>query len=172
MNEYPHDIEGAAELLRDRAMVPACAGTVGLLSPPSPLAGEGWDEGVTPSLILPRKGGGNEGSPPLLHLQSVTHVYPGDSQAVCDVTLTIEEGEFIALLGQNGSGKTTLAKHLSGLLTPTQGRVFLRGQELRPVPLHRLPSEGSYVVPEPDHKPFGDHRERELDLCPQHIRLS
>ena len=153
-------------------MVPACAGTVGLLSPPSPLAGEGWDEGVTPSLILPRKGGGNEGSPPLLHLQSVTHVYPGDSQAVCDVTLTIGEGEFIALLGQNGSGKTTLAKHLSGLLTPTQGRVFLRGQELRQVPLHRLAQEVSYVFQNPDHQLFADTVEEEVAFGPRNIGLS
>ena len=100
--------------------------------------------------------------PPLLHLQSVTHVYPGDSPAVCEVTLSIEEGEFIALLGQNGSGKTTLAKHLSGLLTPTQGQIFLRGQELRQVPLHRLAQEVSYVFQNPDHQLFADTVEEEV----------
>jgi len=162
MNEYPHDIEGAAELLRDRVVFS-----------PAPVLREGRGErdGLRrvsteqPQLSLME-------STPLLHLQSVTHVYPGDSQAVCDVTLTIEEGEFIALLGQNGSGKTTLAKHLSGLLTPTQGRVFLRGQELRQVPLHRLAQEVSYVFQNPDHQLFADTVEEEVAFGPRNIGLS
>jgi energy-coupling factor transport system ATP-binding protein len=110
-------------------------------------------------------------NPPLLHLQSVTHVYPGDSPAVREVTLSIEEGEFIALLGQNGSGKTTVAKHLSGLLTPTQGQVFLRGQELRQVPLHRLAQEVSYVFQNPDHQLFADTVEEEVAFGPRNIGL-
>jgi len=108
---------------------------------------------------------------PLLHLQSVTHVYPGDSPAVCDVTLSIAEGEFIALLGQNGSGKTTLAKHLSGLLAPTQGQVFLRGQELRQVPLHKLAQEVSYVFQNPDHQLFADTVEEEVAFGPRNLGL-
>jgi energy-coupling factor transport system ATP-binding protein len=90
---------------------------------------------------------------------------------VCDVTLSIEEGEFIALLGQNGSGKTTLAKHVSGLLTPTQGQVFLRGQELRQVPLHRLAQEVSYVFQNPDHQLFADTVEEEVAFGPRNIGL-
>ncbi|HKA53453.1 MAG TPA: ABC transporter ATP-binding protein [Candidatus Binatia bacterium] len=109
--------------------------------------------------------------PPLLHLQSITHVYPGDSPAVCDVTLSIAEGEFIALLGQNGSGKTTLAKHLSGLLAPTQGQVFLRGQELRQVPLHKLAQEVSYVFQNPDHQLFADTVEEEVAFGPHNLGL-
>src|SRR5437867_7071695 len=183
MNEYPHDIEGAAELLRDKVVLA-----------PAPATGEGWSEEPSRPLLcrtpphpgpLPR--GERESlrrvsteqpqlslmeSTPLLHLQSVTHVYPGDSQAVCDVTLIIEEGEFIALLGQNGSGKTTLAKHLSGLLTPTQGQVFLRGQELRQVPLHRLAQEVSYVFQNPDHQLFADTVEEEVAFGPRNIGLS
>jgi len=96
-------------------------------------------------------------------------VYPGDSPAVSDVTLSIQEGEFIALLGQNGSGKTTLAKHLSGLLTPTQGQVFLRGQELRQVPLHELAQEVSYVFQNPDHQLFADTVEGEVAFGPRNI---
>lgn len=111
-------------------------------------------------------------SPPLLHLQSLTHVYPGSAPAVCEVTLTIEEGEFIALLGQNGSGKTTLAKHMSGLLAPTQGQVFLRGQELSRVPLHRLAQEVSYVFQNPDHQLFADTVAEEVAFGPRNIGLA
>ncbi len=188
VNGCPHDVEGAVEVLRENA---------GRSLVPSPLTGEACPESfdyaqdklrrrsqdggailtprasATPSLILPHKGGekAEEGSPSLLHLQSVTHVYPGDSPAVCDVTLSIAEGEFIALLGQNGSGKTTLAKHLSGLLAPTQGGVFLRGQELRQVPLHKLAQEVSYVFQNPDHQLFADTVEEEVAFGPRNIGL-
>jgi energy-coupling factor transport system ATP-binding protein len=87
------------------------------------------------------------------------------------VTLSIAEGEFIALLGQNGSGKTTLAKHLSGLLVPTRGRVFLRGQDLQRVPLHELAQEVSYVFQNPDHQLFADTVEEEVAFGPRNIGL-
>jgi len=98
-------------------------------------------------------------------------VYPGDSPAVRDVTLSIAEGEFIALLGQNGSGKTTLAKHLSGLLIPTQGQVFLHGRELRHLPLHEVAQEVSYVFQNPDHQLFADTVEEEVAFGPRNIGL-
>ena len=165
VNGCPHDMEGAVEVLRGR-----------VLFSPSPGTGEGWGEGLSqhqsnyvPPHPSPLAQGGRER--PLLHLQSVSHIYPGDSPAVCDVTLSIAEGEFIALLGQNGSGKTTLAKHLSGLLAPTQGQVFLRGQELRQVPLHKLAQEVSYVFQNPDHQLFADTVEEEVAFGPRNIGL-
>jgi energy-coupling factor transport system ATP-binding protein len=108
----------------------------------------------------------------LLRLESVCHVYPGDSPAVYNVSLTIEEGEFIALLGQNGSGKTTLAKHMSGLLVPTQGKVLLQGQELTHIPLHELAQEVSYVFQNPDHQLFADTVEEEVAFGPRNIGLA
>jgi energy-coupling factor transport system ATP-binding protein len=109
---------------------------------------------------------------PFLQLQSITHVYPGDTSAVADVTLSIREGEFIALLGQNGSGKTTLAKILSGLLPPSQGRIFLRDQELSRLPLHTLAQEVSYVFQNPDHQLFADTVEDEVAFGPRNIGLA
>jgi energy-coupling factor transport system ATP-binding protein len=106
-----------------------------------------------------------------LRLQSVSHVYPGNAPAVTDVDVSIEEGEFIALLGQNGSGKTTLAKILSGLLAPSQGGVFLRGQELNRLPLHTLAQEVSYVFQNPDHQLFADTVEAEVTFGPKNIGL-
>jgi cobalt transport protein ATP-binding subunit len=109
---------------------------------------------------------------PLLQLQSVTHVYPNGSAAIHDINLSIEEGEFIALLGQNGSGKTTLAKHLSGLLTPTHGQVLLRGHDLGAVPLHQLAQEVSYVFQNPDHQLFAATVNEEVAFGPRNIGLS
>jgi energy-coupling factor transport system ATP-binding protein len=110
-------------------------------------------------------------APPLLHVQAVTHSYGEGPPAVRDVTLTIQSGEFLALLGKNGSGKTTLAKHLGGLLTPTQGQVLLRGQELNQVPLHQFAQEVSYVFQNPDHQLFADTVEAEVAFGPRNIGL-
>lgn len=52
-------------------------------------------------------------------------------EALRDVNLIIERGEYIAILGHNGSGKSTLARHLNGLLLPTEGRVMVNGWDTR-----------------------------------------
>jgi energy-coupling factor transport system ATP-binding protein len=109
---------------------------------------------------------------PFLQLQSVSLVYPGNAPAVRDVSLSIQEGEFIALLGQNGSGKTTLAKVLSGLLAPSSGQVFLRGQELHHLPLHVLAQKVSYVFQNPDHQLFADTVEDEVAFGPRNLGLA
>ncbi|MCL2019216.1 MAG: energy-coupling factor transporter ATPase [Oscillospiraceae bacterium] len=49
------------------------------------------------------------------------------SSALCGVNLTVQKGEFLAVLGHNGSGKSTLAKHFNGILLPTDGKVFVNG---------------------------------------------
>lgn len=108
---------------------------------------------------------------PFLQIQSVAHVYPGDAPALTGINCSIAEGEFIALLGQNGSGKTTLAKILSGLLTPSQGRALLKGQELHKIPLHTLAQEVSYVFQNPDHQLFADTVEAEVAFGPKNIGL-
>lgn len=66
-----------------------------------------------------------------IDLQNVSFSYPGGEDSSKDVlknlSLTIEEGTFVALVGHNGSGKSTLAKLLNGLLLPTQGKVCVYG---------------------------------------------
>jgi energy-coupling factor transport system ATP-binding protein len=69
--------------------------------------------------------------PPFIETQGLEHAYPleggGQVVALRGVDLTIEQGEFVALVGPNGSGKSTLARHLNGLLTPTAGQVWVEG---------------------------------------------
>ena len=67
-------------------------------------------------------------------LEHVSHTYqpgsPFQAAALCDVSLTIRRGDFLALIGHTGSGKSTLAQHINGLLRPTAGRVLLDGQDI------------------------------------------
>ena len=70
----------------------------------------------------------------MLTLENVSLVYqpntPFETAALKDVSLTIQKGEFLAVIGHTGSGKSTFAQLLNGLLTPTSGRVLLEGQDV------------------------------------------
>ena len=67
-------------------------------------------------------------------VEHVSYVYmaggPYETRALSDVSLTIGDGEFVALIGHTGSGKSTLVQHLNGLLVPTEGRVLVDGADL------------------------------------------
>jgi energy-coupling factor transport system ATP-binding protein len=69
--------------------------------------------------------------PPFIHTQELEHAYSLEGgvrvEALRGVDLTIESGEFVALVGPNGSGKSTLARHFNALLLPTAGRVWVDG---------------------------------------------
>lgn len=68
----------------------------------------------------------------MIQFQSVTFRYdPLSRAALDDVTLTIREGSFVAIVGHNGSGKSTLAKHINGLLVPTEGTVQVLGMDTK-----------------------------------------
>ena len=72
---------------------------------------------------------------PVLELRNVDVLY-GRVQALRDVSLTVGEGEIVALIGSNGAGKTTTLRTISGLIRPAKGEVLLRGE-----PVHTLGSE-------------------------------
>src|SRR2546425_11382284 len=71
----------------------------------------------------------------LIEIQNLHHTYhAGTPEAVValdGISLTIERGEFVAIVGGNGSGKSTLAKHLNALLLPTEGEVRVDGLDTR-----------------------------------------
>ena len=64
----------------------------------------------------------------IISIKNLHYTYPGDeAESLCGVSLEIEKGSFVAVLGHNGSGKSTLAKHLNAILTPTEGEVLVDG---------------------------------------------
>jgi branched-chain amino acid transport system ATP-binding protein len=75
-------------------------------------------------------------------------VFYGDVQALDGVTLDIEEGAIVAIVGANGAGKTTLIRTLAGMLRPARGRIIFRGVDISAWPSHRVCNLGIGQVAE------------------------
>jgi branched-chain amino acid transport system ATP-binding protein len=83
----------------------------------------------------------------LLELKDV-HAYYGNIHALMGISLTVDEGEIVALIGANGAGKTTTLRSIAGLLPPRAGSVYLEGREIHHLPPHVVHKQGLGLVPE------------------------
>ncbi|MDR7416521.1 MAG: ABC transporter ATP-binding protein [Armatimonadota bacterium] len=76
------------------------------------------------------------------------HVYYGQIHALKGISLRVEAGEIVTLIGANGAGKTTTLRTISGLLRPRSGSVWFAGEELSRLPAHEIVRRGVVQVPE------------------------
>jgi branched-chain amino acid transport system ATP-binding protein len=76
------------------------------------------------------------------------HTYYGNIHALRGVSLTVEAGEIVTLIGANGAGKTTTLNTISGIVAPRSGQVLLNGEDLTRVPAHEIVTRGVVQVPE------------------------
>jgi branched-chain amino acid transport system ATP-binding protein len=83
----------------------------------------------------------------LLEIEHI-HSFYGHIHALKDVSLVVEKGEIVTLIGANGAGKSTTLKTISGLQRPRQGSVRLEGEELTKYPPHEIVGKGVVQVPE------------------------
>jgi ATP-binding cassette subfamily B protein len=92
---------------------------------------------LEPKLVVPARGATLAGGrPPRIELEQVSFRYPGSHADVLrDVSLVLEPGEDLAIVGANGAGKTTLIKLLLRLYDPTEGRILIDGHDLRELDL-------------------------------------
>lgn len=81
----------------------------------------------------------------MIQFEHVSKVY-GDKTVVNDINLTIENGEFITILGTSGSGKTTMLKMINKLIEPTSGRILFTGQDIEQMDSVSLRRQIGYVV--------------------------
>lgn len=84
---------------------------------------------------------------PMLNVENV-HTYYGKIHALKGISLTIEKGEIVTLIGGNGAGKTTTLRTISGLLKPSEGRVTLNDEDLIKYLAHEIVYKGVSMVPE------------------------
>lgn len=96
----------------------------------------------------------------LMEIEKLNYTYPSSGEeavhALRDVTLSIEEGEFLALAGRSGSGKSTFVRHLNGLLRADSGDIKYRGQPIyaKKYPLGKLRQKVGLVFQYPEHQLF------------------
>jgi len=98
----------------------------------------------------------------MIEVKDVYFSYPNGVEALKGVSLTIQNGEFVAIMGQNGAGKTTLVKHFNGLLKPTKGKVLIDEVNTTKVSVATLARNVGFVFQNPDHQLFSESVEDEI----------
>jgi branched-chain amino acid transport system ATP-binding protein len=83
----------------------------------------------------------------MLVLEDV-HSYYGNIHALKGISLYVNEGEIVTLIGSNGAGKSTTIRTISGIMHPRQGSIFLEGEEISHTPAHQLVTRGIAQAPE------------------------
>ena len=101
----------------------------------------------------------------MINVKDVYFAYPNGVEALKGVSLTIRDGEFVAIMGQNGAGKTTLVKHFNGLLKPAKGQVSVNGVDVKKVSVATLARNVGFVFQNPDHQLFNETVEEELSFA-------
>lgn len=95
-----------------------------------------------------------------IRLEKVDYIYEPDTafpvHAIDHVSLTIQDGQFIGLIGHTGSGKSTLIQHLNGLIKPTSGKIYYNGEDIygEGFSLKKLRSKVGLVFQYPEHQLF------------------
>lgn len=98
----------------------------------------------------------------MILLEDVHFAYDGLFTALRGVSLQIDDGECVAVMGANGAGKTTLIKHLNGLLRPHKGRVIIDGMDAKHLSIAELSRKVGLVWQNPDHQLFLDTVRKEI----------
>ncbi len=114
----------------------------------------------------------------VLELEHLTYTYspgtPFEHTALDDVSLSIEQGEFLGIIGHTGSGKSTLIQQLNGLLRPTSGRVLLHGRDIwaEKQKLREVRFEVGLVFQYPEYQLFEETVEKDIAFGPTNMGLS
>ena len=113
----------------------------------------------------------------LIETRNLTHIYmpgtPFQVEALKEVSLGIERGEFVGIIGETGSGKSTLVQHFNGLLKPNSGEVLFEGQNLwrGDVDLKKLRSRVALLFQFPEHQLFEDTVFKDVAFGPRNLGL-
>lgn len=113
-----------------------------------------------------------------IKIENLTYLYnpetPMEKKALNNVSLTIEEGEFVGMIGHTGSGKSTLVQHMNGLLKPYSGKVFVNGVDIhsKEVSLRKIRQQVGMVFQYPEHQLFGETVFEDVAFGPKNMGVS
>jgi energy-coupling factor transport system ATP-binding protein len=114
----------------------------------------------------------------IITIENLSHVYmpgtPFETVALKDINLTVEEGEFLGLIGHTGSGKSTLVQHINGLLKPTTGRVIVKGLDLtqKETNMRKVREKVGLIFQYPEHQLFEETVFKDVAFGPKNLGLS
>ena len=92
----------------------------------------------------------------VLKIDHLSYTYDKGSEALSDVNIEIRENEFVAIIGQNGAGKSTLLKNITGLLRPTEGKIYINGKDNSEMSVAAISREIGFVLQNPDRQLFAE----------------
>ena len=118
----------------------------------------------------------------ILKIKDLVHKYVtyGDTEedkqeiaAINHIDINVEKGEFVAILGKNGSGKSSLAKHINGLLMPTEGTVYIKGMDTKDEStLLKVRQSAGIVFQNPDNQIVGTTVEEDTAFGPENLGIA
>ena len=114
---------------------------------------------------------------PIIRVDHLTHTYsagtPFQRSAVRDMSLEIRRGEFLGIIGHTGSGKSTLIQHLNGLLKPTEGHIYLNGQDIwaDPKKIRQVRFQVGLVFQYPEYQLFEETVYKDVAFGPKNMGL-
>jgi len=104
-----------------------------------------------------------------IEINDLHFTYPAGVQALRGVSLMIDSGDQVAIVGQNGAGKTTLVRHFNGLLQPTSGKVMIEDWDTQQQSVAKLASRVGYVFQNPDEQLFSRDVGTEVAFGPKNL---
>lgn len=113
----------------------------------------------------------------IVEMRNLNHIYmpgtPFETTALKDVNLTIDEGEFLGLIGHTGSGKSTLIQHINGLLKPTSGKVIVKGVDLtkKETNMKKIREKVGLIFQYPEHQLFEETVYKDVAFGPKNLGL-
>ncbi len=114
----------------------------------------------------------------IIRAEHLSHIYgqgmPDASVAIQDISLSIEEGDFVGLIGSTGSGKSTLINHFNGILKPTSGKLYVAGEDMwaDPRQIRKFRFMVGLVFQYPEYQLFEETVEKDIAYGPSNMDLS
>ena len=108
----------------------------------------------------------------MIFIHDIRYAYPNGTVALNNISLRIEKGEFVAIMGQNGAGKTTLIRTLNGLIRPTEGAIYINGVNTESKTIAELSRNVGVIFQNPSHQLFSNTLEDEIKFSLKTLDLS